>query len=261
MPTGFIYVVNTVTPDYQQPDFSCVPTVWKDRLYFAACKVPMRPKMKADDWIFGVSPSTTKRRRIVFAAQIDEPITFAEAYRRYPALRAPKGPNPVQPVTHPGLPWPHSHYEPIKGSSHDDRWDRDLARPDLDRFFVCCRPDGFRNRWLGAEGPLLDPQILGFFNRCMVFGQSADGTKRNTGTPTAPIAIGHMYKGLHLETPEPEKLLQLCEARVPDTTSWHPTTAKGPEARGQACGETAAQASWRGCAGAAPPIRRASSRC
>lgn len=246
MPTGFIYIVDTVTRAYEQPGFSCVPTVWQDRLYFGACKVPMRPKMRSGDWIFGVSPSKTKRRRIVFATQIDEPITFAEAYRRYPSLRGPEGPNPVRPVKRPGLPWPHSEYEPIKGSSHESRWDRDLARPDLDRFFVCRTPDGFRNRWLGADGPLVDPEILGFFNRCMVFGQSADGTKRNTGTPTAPIALGGLYKGLHLETSQPERLLALCEARVGDASP--PSSASG------------SNNPRSGCGGSTPALTRRASR-
>lgn len=252
MPTGFIYIVNTVTPAYQQPDFSCVPTVWKDRLYFAACKVPMRPKMRPGDWIFGVSPSNGKPRRIVFAAEVAEAITFAEAYQRYPALRGPEGPNPVRPVEPPRarVPWPRSHYEPVRNSSHEGRWDRDLARPDLDRFFVCSPPAGWRNRWMGAEGPVVDEPILGFFNRCMVFGQSASGTSRNAGTPTAPIANGRMYRGLHLETPRPHELLALCEKRVPESFAPNPGSPGGasPSNDGRGCGTPAVK-------------RRASRRC
>lgn len=250
MPTGFIYVVSTVTADYQQLSFSCVPSIWEGRLYFAACKVPMRPKMKVDDWIFGVSPSATKQRRIVFVAQIDEVMTFAEAYRRFPALRGPDGPNPVRPVKRPGLPWPHSDYEPIEGSSHENRWDRDLAKPELDRFFVCRIPNGFRNRWLGAEGPVVDPAILGFFNRCPVFGQSAGGRSRNTGTPTAPIAHGHMYRGLHLETPEPETLIGLCEARLTGPLASRPQPPGAAVRRPGGCGDATH-----------PSHRRGPSRC
>ena len=252
MPTGFIYIINTVTPAFEQPDFSCVPTVWEDRLYFAACKVPMRPKMKAGDWIFGVSPAKTKQRRIVFAAEIAEAITFAEAYEQYPALRGPHGPNPVQPRSprRAGEPWPLSHYAPVKSSSHESRWVRDLARPDLDRFFVCRPPEGARNRWMGAAGPIVDAEVLEFFNRCMVFGQSASGTSRNTGTPTAPIANGRMYRGLHLETPRPDALLALCEKRV--TGSFPPTHASPP----------GLSPSRGGCGSDAPAVkRRASRRC
>jgi hypothetical protein len=214
--------------------------------------VPMRPKMNKGDWIFGVSPSRTKRRRIVFASQIAEPMTFAEAHERFPALRGPEGPVPVRPLkpAHPELPWPHSHYEPVQGSSHEGRWDRDIARRDLDRFLICRPRDGIRNTWLGADGPVLDAEILEFFNRCMVFGQSANGTTRNTGTLTAPIAMGHMYRGLHLETPQPEKLLALCEARVSGSLSPGPAPVPDPSRSG------------RGRGGAGPVVRRrGSSRC
>lgn len=250
MPTGFIYIVNTVGADYQQPAFSCVPTAWGDKLYFGPCKAPMRPRMKPGDWIFGVSPSRTKIRRILFAAKLEEVMTFADAFRRYPALRGPKGPIPVEPVQRLDPTYARSRYSPIAGSAHDDRWELDVASPDLDRFFVCQALDGFRNRWLGPAGPAVDPEVLGFFNRCPVFGQSANGTVLNTGRPTAPIALGGLTKGLHLETREPERLLAICEARLGGPVPPGPGSPRG------------AGGPPRGSGGSSPSVtHRGSRRC
>lgn len=215
MSRGFIYVVKTVQSDYEQRDFTCVPTVWRRRIYFASCKIPMRPRMNRGDWIFGVSPSPKMPRRIVFTGQIEEVTTFADAYVRFEGLRGPTGPISVRPVARPGRGYARSHYEPIPDSTHEDSWENDIATPELDRFFVCHEVDGFRNRWLGAGGPTIDEDILAFFNQCAVHGQSASGSQLNQGRPTAPITLGGtMYKGLHLETDEPNSLLDLCEARV-----------------------------------------------
>lgn len=252
MPRGFIYIVDTVNRTYEQRDFTCVPTVWEGRIYFGACKVPMRPRVNKGDWIFGVSNSETRPRRIVYAAQVEDRITFADAYLRYPDLRGPRGPNPVQPLDKedPLRPWPYSKYAPVKGSPHEERWHLDLARPDLDRFFVCRPPDGFRNRWLGRAGPVVDSEILDFFNGCMVFGSGLDGTRRNTGRLTAPVALGGRCIGLHLETPRPEELLALCEVHVEGTF---------PPGAGPQRGRTTRR---RGCGDAAPTVKpRASSRC
>jgi hypothetical protein len=251
LPTGFIYVVNTVNSKYEQPALSCVPTMWQGRLYFGPCKVPMRPRMKPDDWIFGVSPSATKPRRIVFSAEIEKVMTFADAYRRFSALRGPLGPIPVEPAKRLDPGYARSHYAPITGSAHDDRWELDVATPELDRFFVCRPPDGFRNAWLGAAGPVVDAEILGFFNRCPVFGQSADGTQLNTGRPTAPIALGGLCKGLHLETDVPERLLAMCEKRVEG--SFQPASDRQPRLDSRQSG---------GCGKSQVTVaRRASRRC
>jgi hypothetical protein len=107
MPTGFMYVVKTVTRRYVQRCFSNVPTPWEGRLYFGPCKRSMRPKMRKGDYVFGVSPSATRPRRIVFVARIHEKITFAEAYRRFPDLHGPKGPIHVCPAKEVG-PFPES---------------------------------------------------------------------------------------------------------------------------------------------------------
>jgi hypothetical protein len=214
MATGFIYIVKTVKKDYEQKDFSCVPTVLDGRLYFGPCKAPMRPRMQPGDWIFGVSPSGTKPRRIVFGAEIQEVMTFADAYRRFPDLRAPAGPIPVKPSNRLDPSYARAHYEGIPGSSHEDRWEKDLTSAALDRFFVCAAPEGLRNRWWGASGPEVDDEVLALFNRCPVFGESQRGTRLNTGRPTAPIAWRGLTTGLHLETDDPQELLALCGARL-----------------------------------------------
>lgn len=212
MPTGFIYVVNTVTREYAQPSFSNVPTEWDGRLYFGPCKRPMRPRMKADDFIFGLSPAHTPSRRFVFVASIDECITFADAYHRFPALRGPGGPIHVRPISGRGS-FPASDYQHIPGSSHPEEWKADIKTFDLDRFFVCEQGAGWRGRWLGPHGPEIDREILAFLKTCSVHG-APGRLGRNTGTRSNPIAWGRLFTGLHLETEQPEQLLKLCAARM-----------------------------------------------
>jgi hypothetical protein len=215
MPTGFIYVVNTVTSSYAQPAFCNVPTPLDDRLYFGPCKMYMRAKMEPGDFIFGVSPSCNSAkapRRIVFIAEIEERMTFAAAYRRFPDLRGPAGPIHVEPKSGIGA-FPQSSYRHIPGSMHSGDWVRDLATPDRDRFFVCCPRNDWLGCWLGACGPEIDGEILSFFNRCSVHG--APGCLgRNGGTRRNPIAHGGLYRGLHLETRSPEVLLRLCRNQI-----------------------------------------------
>ena len=64
MINGFVYVVTTLTKDYIQRKFCNVPTEWGDRLYFGPCKIPMRPKMKCGDYVFGISPAKPQPRRV-----------------------------------------------------------------------------------------------------------------------------------------------------------------------------------------------------
>jgi hypothetical protein len=212
MATGFIYVVNSVTMDYQQKAFCNVPTACDDRLYFGPCKRPMRPRMKVGDYVFGVSPASTPCRRILFVGKIEEPMTFAEAYRRFPDLWGPEGPIHVRPVNGTGS-FPESSYQHIPGSMHAADWKADLASPDLDRFFVCCQGNGWLGRWLGSIGPEIDSEIVAFFNTCSVYG-SAGCLGQNTGTLKNPIAYGRLYTGLHLETDKPEVLVEMCGARM-----------------------------------------------
>src|SRR5438128_12078609 len=71
MPTGFIYVVTTVTRSYSQWPGS-VPTAHAGRLYFGPCKRAMRQKMEVGDYVFGISPAHTAPRRIVFFGKIQK---------------------------------------------------------------------------------------------------------------------------------------------------------------------------------------------
>jgi hypothetical protein len=212
MATGFIYVVRTVTPSYTQPAFCNVPTEFDDRLYFGPCKRCMRPRMHAGDFIFGVSPSCTSPRRIVFVAEVEELMSFAEAYHRFPDLHGPPGPIHVRPINGIGA-FPQSSYQHIPGSMHPEDWPADLATPDLDRFFVCRQTDGWLGRWLGSSGPVIDNEILAFLNGCSAYG-SAGYLGQNTGTLSNPIAYGALYTGLHLETPNPEDLADMCRDRI-----------------------------------------------
>jgi hypothetical protein len=221
--TGFIYVVKTVTRHYEQKSFHCTPTEWERRIYFGPCKRAMRPKMRAGDYVFGISPSHKGTpRRIVFIARIEERITFAEAYERFPELRGPDGPIHVRPVTRAGLPFPRSHYEHIPEATHCEDWDHDLTSADQDAFFVCSEPEGCCGHWLGASGPEIDTDILEFLTACSVHGSAGPLAVRNEhATRATPIAHrgpkgGLLTVGLHLETQKPEGLLELCAARWPD---------------------------------------------
>lgn len=216
MPKGFIYVMSTVTRYYEQQDFCNIPTEWEDRLYFGACKVPMRPKMRRGDFIFGISGSNTSPRRIVFVAKIEDCITFAEAYNRFPDLRGPHGPIHVRPLKKKKRePFPRSSYEHIPHSIHGDRWEGDLASSALDAFFVCSKADGCAGCWLGASGPEIGGEILDFLKKCSVHGMNISDAQNKHASINRPIVYrgprgGDLMTGLHLETNAPEFLVELC---------------------------------------------------
>lgn len=214
MPTGFIYVVNTVERNYAQRGFSSIPTAWGGRLYFGPCKRAMRPKVREGDFIFGVSPARTPTRRFVFATQVEESIDYKEAHKRFPELHGPAGPIHVKPVQATGA-FPYSNYQHIPGAIHADEWVNDLATFDHDRFFVCAEPTGWLGRWLGQHGPAINGEILAFLKRCPVYGKAKkEALGTNSGTLKKPIAHGKLYTGLHLETNRPEKLIALCNQQM-----------------------------------------------
>lgn len=174
--------------------------------------------MKPSDYIFGVSSWKTNPRRIVFVMKIEECITFADAYDRFSELRGPEGPIHVQPVSRPAHPFPWCDYEHIPGAMHDKEkgkknWERDLAMKDLDRFFVGEAQGG---RWLGPKGPEIDQGILSFLKVCSLFDRHGCkiSSQNHDATPEKPIACGPRYTGLHLETPEPERLIELCNKHM-----------------------------------------------
>ena len=141
MATGFVYTVKTLNREYVQKAFFHVPTQFGDRIYFGPCKKPMRPKVKAGDYIIGLSPSKLKPRRIVFVCRVEERISFREAYERFPGLRGPAGPIHVRPVHGIG-PFPSNSYEHIPGANHEGGWG---GRPRDSRLgrLLC----GFTRRW------------------------------------------------------------------------------------------------------------------
>ena len=219
MATGLIYTVTTLTKAYVQKAFCNVPTQFGDRLYFGPCKVPMRPRINPGDYVFGVSPSGVGPRRIVFVGHVNERITFREAYERFPDLHGPEGPIHVRPISRSGD-LPHCSYAHIPGAMHVDRWKKDLASPDLDRFFVCSPQSGCVGRWLAEFGPEVDDEILRFLKTCSVHGQPGELRRTNDdATLRNPIAYRgpsgkFLYTGLHLESNRPKVLLRLCESRM-----------------------------------------------
>lgn len=217
MATGFIYVVTTITKEYIQEKFRNVPTEWGDRLYFGPCKRRMRPKMKCGDYVFGISKSKPHPRRILFAANIEECITFKEAYECFPDLQGPGGPIHVCPIQGTGS-FPASHYKHIPGSEHETDWQRDLLNPEKDAFFVCSKRDDWQGRWLGVHGPKIDYEILSFLKTCSVHGASLLSKKNIDAIIDDPIRHrgpkGFGNIGLHLETNQPEVLLDLLGARM-----------------------------------------------
>jgi hypothetical protein len=213
--TGFIYVVRSVGPGYQQPSLQQVPTWFDNRIYFGPCKIPMRPRMKEGDYIFGISPSGVGPRRLIFAARIARKLTYGKAYQEFPRLRGPLGPIHVRPTTSPGLGFPHSHYEHIPGANHPGGdWVNDLRTPELDAFFECEPAGPILGRWLGSGGPILSPKILAFLRTCAVYGKTGHLGLNSSATVTAPVRYGHLYTGLHLETSVPRQLLQLISEEI-----------------------------------------------
>lgn len=251
--TGFIYVVPSVGRDYLQPSPQQVPTWLEGAIYFGPCKIPMRPRMQPGDYIFGISPANGSPRRIIFTARIQSKLTFAQAFDQLPKLRGPNGPIHVRPTRSPGLGFPDSHYEHIPKANHSDSWRNDLRTPDLDAFFVCERASGVLGTWLGASGPVLDQSILRFLQNCHVYGASGQPLGKNSFAKySAPVAHGRLYRGLHLETENPEGFLRHVEM-----------SAKGFEEAGHvrdagpvpAIGRTRGHRSYSGCIPKSAPSR------
>lgn len=224
MATGFIYIINSLGKDYEQQYFRNVPTFFENRLYFGPCKIPMRQNMKPGDYIFGISPARLSPRRIVFLAQIDERITFADAYKRFPPLRGSNGPNdkngpihvePVEPTDN-SKNFPESHYRHIQGAMHTKKWKADLRSEELDAFFVCKESDGILGKWLGANGPELNENIMKILKNSSLHGKCRDlSTKNLEATIEYPIRHGNLFTGLHLETTEYKELVKLCRELSP----------------------------------------------
>lgn len=218
MPRGYVYVTRSAKPRGDKSEFRSVPTEWGERLYFGPCKKHMRPKVRAGDWIFGITPSGVPTRRLVFAMEVAERITFAEAFLRYPDLHGPVGPINVRPVRRPGA-FPFNSYEHIPGSAHPegekDAWPTDLGRPEMDAFLVGAPADGWKGRWLGPLGPKVDDSVLALLRGMSLHGEAGPLAPFNTdATRGAPIAHGRLYTGLHLETDDPEPLLRLLDAAM-----------------------------------------------
>jgi hypothetical protein len=94
----------------------------------------------------------------------------------------------------------------------------------LDAFFVCSPQAGCVGRWLGRFGPTIDEEILQFLRTCSVHGEPGELNPANdAATLRNPIVYrgpsgGLLFRGLHLETSDPETLLRLCEARMAAST-------------------------------------------
>lgn len=227
MAKGFIYTVATLSA-YEQRAFCNVPTHLGNRLYFGPCKAAIRRRAAPEDYIFGLSHSRSGARRIVFIAQVEERITFREAYERFPILRGPEGPIHVKPISRPGV-FPRCVYAHIPGAMHTFGWENDLACPSLDAFLVCRPQAEAIGCWLGGAGPILDAGLLSFLKQCtllkqgsVISGVNCDATLKN------PIGFKgqsgkFLYRGLHLESERPEVLVELCLAQIGDS----PDSASG----------------------------------
>jgi hypothetical protein len=179
----------------------------------------MRPKVRPTDYLFGVSPANLKPRRIVFATQVEEVLSFRDAYENFPHLRGPEGPIHVKPVNREQLSFPENKYEHIAGAMHPNCWKQDIGTPDLDAFLVCCQGGGWFGRWLGKYGPEVDEEILDFFRTCSIYGKVGKLSSHNEyATLANPIVHrglkGLLHVGLHLETDTPERLVKLCNIRI-----------------------------------------------
>jgi hypothetical protein len=121
--------------------------------------------------------------------------------------------------------FPYNSYEFIPESIHEDRWDSDLAEPELDRFFICSERNGSIGGWLGSSGAAINNEILSFINdveECSLYGFNPSRMRssllgRNMGTFDYPIAHGRRYTGLHIETVRPEQFIQICRQSSADS--------------------------------------------
>jgi hypothetical protein len=218
MAKGFVYIISTLDENYEQQHFYNVPTFSSNQLYFGPCKIPVRQKMQPGDYVFGISPARISTRRIVYLAQIDRRITFADAYGEFPELHGPYGPIHVEPVVPVDTTksFPENHYRHIEGAMHRNRWKADLRTDDLDAFFVCKKPNGILGKWLGRSGPEITQEILEALRKCSVHGKAGELSTHNMdATKQYPVRFNNLFTGLHLETGDAEYLVNLCKKLNP----------------------------------------------
>ena len=222
MSTGYVYVVTSTKPDYEQEDFCSVPSEWKGRLYFGPCKKALRPRAQKGDIIVGISGSRTRTRKVLFAAEVEDIMPFDKAYVRLPPeLRGENG-GPIH--VRKGR---DGAYEHVPGAMHAGNWRSDITPLETrDRFLILAPARGWRNRWLGKDGPEVDNQILSFLKTCFVYNLSGR-LGLNDARPSCPIAHGKLYTGLHLETDKPDELIQLIGSRM---SGWKASTPESPGA-------------------------------
>lgn len=217
MGKAFAYVVTTTGPDYMQKDMRSVPC-WCKRdgvMYFGPCKEGMRPRIRAGDYVFGISHSKTPHRRILFIMPVAETITFDQAYKRYPHLRGPKGPIHVVKRRARGS------YRFIPGSLHQARWRQDVTPACRDIFLVGETAGemgigtGF---WLGQKGPRLTSRILIVLRKMSVWDQNGKLRQKvnDHATICKPICNGERCRGLHAEGNDRirQELLEACQAEL-----------------------------------------------
>ena len=233
MNTAFAYIVATVQPDYFQEQPCHVPCERDGRLYFGPCKEEMRPRVKPGDYIFGISPSGTHPRRIVFIMPVAEKITFAEAYRRYPKLRGRDCPIHVCPKDGGG-------YEHIPGAMHPDKWKRDISPKERDAFLVGDPAHDWIGCWLGPEGPKLNTVIVRLLRRMAVYDARGRLRRKQNDQATACTPISHegLFRGLHLEKSGiVQEFLCACEPThpisPPGCSCWRQT--RNTRCRGRCC--------------------------
>jgi hypothetical protein len=145
----------------------------------------------------------------VYAARINERMTFGKAYERFPSLH--KIQVHVRPARKIGFDFPDTVYEHIPGAIHDGGgWRSDFPTPESDAFFVCAAAVRGLPCWLGEGGPSVAGEILEFLRSCRVYGQSPLPLGRNSdATETVPVRHRGLFTGLHLEADDPKSLLAL----------------------------------------------------
>lgn len=69
-------------------DSGFAPCVMDGLLSLACCKPKIRSAAGTGDWIMGTTPKKRRSGRLVFLMKVDEKITFADYYRKFPKRRA-----------------------------------------------------------------------------------------------------------------------------------------------------------------------------
>lgn len=185
-PRIFAYIISTVGPGFRL--IGSVPWIKEGKVFFGPCKKRMRPEIREEDYIMGLSPAGIgTERRVLLWMRVEKTMTFAQAYARGDSTRVfrlARGHaihvRPKSGVEH--IPGDPNSYEHIPGAPHSSDWETDI-KGSRDVFI-----SGADGSWVaGKEGPIVTAELVELLRAGITW----------RGTPTIQNPLTKNPRGKH----------------------------------------------------------------